>query len=62
MCGPHDSIIGADIEPILKRFTTGLPNKFESQKGRGQLNAVLIELSNEKNKANSITRINLVES
>ena len=62
MCGPYDSIIGAEIGPILSRFTTGLPSKFESKKGRGQLNGVLIELADEKRKSNKIERINISEN
>src|SRR5574339_943213 len=29
MTGPHDSIIGVDIEPALSRFLTGMPSRFE---------------------------------
>src|SRR5712664_815249 len=34
MCGPHDSVIGREIEPIIKRFLSNMPQKFEVAKGR----------------------------
>src|SRR5947207_12095241 len=32
--GPHDSVIGREIEPIIRRFMTNMPQKFEVAKGR----------------------------
>ena len=43
MTGPHDSIIGVEIEPALGRFLTALPARFETATGNPRLNAVIIE-------------------
>ncbi|MFN3550853.1 MAG: TIGR00282 family metallophosphoesterase [Endomicrobiia bacterium] len=40
MCGPQDSIIGLEIESVLRRFLLGVPQKFNVAKGRCQFNAV----------------------
>jgi metallophosphoesterase (TIGR00282 family) len=29
MCGPYDSVIGRQVEPVLKKFRTGMPARFE---------------------------------
>jgi metallophosphoesterase (TIGR00282 family) len=38
MTGPHDSIIGVEVEPALKRFLNALPSKFETATGNPRLN------------------------
>src|ERR1700704_3510342 len=43
MTGPHDSIIGVEIEAALGKFLTGLPAKFETATGNPRLNAVIVE-------------------
>jgi metallophosphoesterase (TIGR00282 family) len=43
MTGPHDSIIGVEVEPALSRFLNGLPSRFETASGNPRLNAVLVE-------------------
>ncbi len=40
MCGAENSIIGLNIEPVLKRFLLGTPHKFQVAKGSCQFNAV----------------------
>ncbi len=61
MCGSADSIIGMTKEPILKRFVTQLPEKFEpANEGRGLFNAVVMEIDAETGKAKSIKRIQVV--
>src|SRR5579862_7241017 len=43
MTGPHDSIIGVEIEPALNRFLTGLPARFETATANPRLHAVIVE-------------------
>src|SRR5258708_13010516 len=43
MTGPHDSIIGVEIEAALGRFLNGMPARFEPATGNPRLNAVLVE-------------------
>ncbi len=44
MVGPRDSIIGAAIEPTMRRFLTQRPGRGVVAEGSVQFNAVLIEL------------------
>ena len=57
MTGPHDSIIGVEIEPALGRFLTGLPSKFETATANPRLNAVVIDADEQTGRANAITRL-----
>jgi len=58
MTGPYDAILGMEREAVLKKFTTGLPVRFEVPKsGRSQLSGVLIDIDNNAGKASSIKRI-----
>ncbi len=60
MTGAYTSVIGMDKEIILKRFTTGMPQRFEPAEGSGQLNGVIIT-TDANGKAESIERINIIE-
>jgi len=42
--GPHESVLGREIEPVIKRFLTGQPQRFEVAKERVLLQGVLIEV------------------
>lgn len=44
MCGPEDSCLGMDSDIILRRFRTGLPQRFELAKGACMLNGALMEM------------------
>ena len=57
MTGPHDSIIGVEIEPSLSRFLTGLPSRFEVATGNPRLNAVLVEADETSGRAVDIERL-----
>jgi calcineurin-like phosphoesterase len=57
MTGPHDSIIGVDIEAALGRFRTALPAKFETATGNPRLSAVAIEADEQTGRALSIERL-----
>lgn len=54
MTGPLDGIIGANRELITERFLEGRPTRLVMEKGRMQLNAVVIDFDNKK-----IERINI---
>ncbi len=61
MCGSSDSIIGMNKEPILKRFVTQLPERFEpANEGRGLFNAVVMKIDAETGKATSIKRLSIM--
>ncbi len=56
MTGPHDSIIGMEKGPIIKRFFDGMSIRFEVATGNVQMNTVLIEADPATGKALSIER------
>ena len=55
--GPHDSVIGREIEPIVARFLTNMPPRFEVAKTRVMLQGALIEIDGESGRAVGIQRI-----
>ena len=57
MCGPMDSVIGSQIEPVLNRFCTALPTKFGVGSGAVRVNGVLITLDPATGRASQIERI-----
>jgi metallophosphoesterase (TIGR00282 family) len=57
MTGPHDSIIGVEIEAALGKFLTGLPAKFETATGNPRLNAVIVEADEQTGRAIDIERL-----
>lgn len=57
MTGPQDSVIGTEVAPVLERFRTGLPQRFEPAKGACILNSVLIDIDNDTGHATDIVRI-----
>ncbi len=62
MTGPHDSIIGMEVEPSLARFLNGMPAKFEPASGNARLNGVVIEADERTGRATRIARISHSES
>jgi hypothetical protein len=59
MTGPHDSIIGVEIEPALGRFLNALPAKFETATGNPRLNAVVVETDPKTGLAVDIERLSV---
>jgi metallophosphoesterase (TIGR00282 family) len=57
MTGPVDSVIGTEREPVLERFRTGLPQRFEPASGPCILNSVLIDIDDDSGRAVDIVRI-----
>jgi metallophosphoesterase (TIGR00282 family) len=55
--GPHESVLGREIEPVLRRFLTGMPQRFEVAKDRVLLHGVVIEIDNASGKAVKIQRV-----
>jgi calcineurin-like phosphoesterase len=57
MTGPHDSIIGVEIEPALSRFLNGMPSRFETATANPRLNAVIVEADEKSGHATDIERL-----
>lgn len=59
MCGPHDSVLGRDVEAVLKRFLTQMPHKMEVAEGDVALCGVVIDVDESSGRARSIERIRI---
>jgi metallophosphoesterase (TIGR00282 family) len=55
--GAHESVLGRDIEPVIKRFVTNMPQRFTVAKERVRLQGVLLEINDGSGKAESIQRV-----
>lgn len=55
--GPHESVLGREIEPVIKRFLTAMPQRFEVAKDRVLLHGVVIDIDNVTGKALKIQRV-----
>jgi hypothetical protein len=62
MTGPYDSVIGVEKEPILNRFLTGMPTRFETAKGDPRFAAVLVDVDEATGLARRIERMLLTEA
>jgi calcineurin-like phosphoesterase len=62
MTGPYDGILGMKREPVIEKFLTALPQRFEViEKGRSILSACLLEIDEATGKAKSIRPIQISE-
>ena len=59
MTGPHDSVVGVEIDAALGKFLTGVPARFETATGNPRLNAVIIEADEHTGRATRIERLSL---
>ena len=55
--GPHESVLGREIEPVIKRFITNQPQRFEVATGRVLLQGALIEIDDVSGRASGIQRV-----
>lgn len=55
--GPHDSVLGRTVEPVLRRFLTGLPQRFEVAQDRILMQGALVDIDPVSGSARSITRV-----
>ncbi|MGC4081608.1 MAG: TIGR00282 family metallophosphoesterase [Vicinamibacterales bacterium] len=57
MTGPHDSVIGVEVEPALSRFVNAMPTRFETASGNPRLNGVVIDADEQTGRAVDIERV-----
>jgi hypothetical protein len=62
MVGPLDGVIGMDKDLVLKRFLTGVPQKWKVATGPVTFNSVLITIDRPSGRATSIQRIDRVQT
>jgi len=58
MTGPHDGVIGVDRAPIIARFLSGLPTRFDTATGMPKLHGVIIT-ADASGRASAIERLSL---
>lgn len=57
--GPHESVIGREIEPVVKRFITNMPQRFLVASGRVLLQGAMIEVDEQTGRALRIERVSV---
>lgn len=55
--GPHESVLGREIQPVLQRFRTSMPQRFEVARNDVKLHGVVVEIDNTTGKALRIERV-----
>ncbi|MCL5099239.1 MAG: TIGR00282 family metallophosphoesterase [Candidatus Omnitrophica bacterium] len=55
--GAQESVLGREIEPVIQRFVTQLPQRFKVAKGNVRLNGALIDIDDQTGRARSILRL-----
>ena len=55
--GPHESVLGREIQPVLQRFRTAMPQRFEVARNNVKLCGAIIEIDNTTGKAVNIQRV-----
>lgn len=55
--GPHESVIGREIEPIVRRFLTSMPQRFDVAKERILLQGALVDIDELTGRARRIQRV-----
>ncbi len=61
MVGPRDGVLGMDINPVLQKFKTQLPNRFIPAEGKWHFHAVYLEVDNQSGQATKIQSIHVDE-
>lgn len=59
MTGPHDGVIGVEKAPVIAKFLSGLPARFETASGDPRLNGVVITADPATGLATGIERVSL---
>ena len=59
MTGPYQSVIGRKVEPVLKRFVTGMPHPFDVAEDDVRLCGAIVDLDETTGRASAIRRISL---
>src|SRR5207244_32080 len=57
MTGPINGVLGVATEPVIEKFLTQMPVKFEVAHGPAALMAVLLELDDHTGRAHRISRL-----
>ena len=61
MCGPYLSSIGRELKPVLKKFISGMPTRFNMAEGPSVIEGAVIEFDQNTKKALSIETFRIRE-
>ncbi len=59
MTGPQDSILGREVDPVIRRFITGIPGKLDVATGRPALEGALLDVDVQSGKARNIKTLRI---
>jgi metallophosphoesterase (TIGR00282 family) len=57
MCGPHESVLGRDKDAVMRRFLTGMPQRFDVANGNIIMCGVILDIDEQTGRARSIKRL-----
>ena len=57
MTGPKDSVLGREVAPVIAKFLTGVPHKFDVATGDPTLEGAIVDVDMKTGKARGIERI-----
>jgi len=57
MCGPEASVLGMKTEPVLRRFLTQMPTRFEVASGVVLVQGALVDVDESSGRASAIRRV-----
>jgi len=55
--GPHESVLGREIEPIIRRFMSNMPQKFDVARNHILLQGAVVEIDEQTGQSKSIQRV-----
>ena len=55
--GPHEGVLGREIEPVINRFVTNMPQRFEVAKNKIMLHGAVVTVDEWNGKATAIERV-----
>jgi metallophosphoesterase (TIGR00282 family) len=61
MTGPYNSVLGIDIDLVVKKFLTQMPTRFAVAKGPVKLNSIIVDIDEDTGKSLHIQRLNITE-
>jgi 2',3'-cyclic-nucleotide 2'-phosphodiesterase len=57
MCGPTESVLGREIQPIIQRFYSSMPVNFPVARGEVKLHGLMVDIDEESGRALMVRRI-----
>jgi hypothetical protein len=59
MTGPHDSVIGVEVELAVRRMRTGMPVRFETAQGDVRIEGAIVDCDAKTGRASAIEPIRI---